>query len=424
MASSRPSCSTHGCEREVRPSVLGVPCFPARPCLAPPAKSGTSSQTQHLQKRRHLLGTLEESLLRDRMPTPPGASVPFVAQISVTGRSRWCRHLQMPRPVEVPFQARVYSTEADERPLVGPATCSQLLPYAGDIGVSAYYATAIESHAPQRSLRKLQVPGYAIPDAGQIQLILKSYGACAARIFLIPYNVSSMPAGHKTILRHRVYAQSAGTKSPHSTVQVRICRPERLSEAAASSRGLEQPKGTCPLAYLYGAVNVVFHARAPCISDGTRSETMCLGDTDGWALYEGPGDHWLALLRCVKKQRHSAARAASCGQAQSVAVKRPARVAPGVALPMANAALMLRGTSVWPALVMGVIQRCASKGVRLDAVRLWWHSPVIPGLWLRAFYTLLRMEARNALLSRILNFALPMLLLMRILYIAPLLALQ
>ncbi|KAL5611430.1 hypothetical protein BROUX41_000960 [Berkeleyomyces rouxiae] len=264
-------------------------------------------RTRRLSSTDHasLIGSYEESLLRGRMSTTPSRPLTFNAQIGVMGRGNCKPSLKCPAHVTLPFQAVFY-----DYPSKTPGTGSSSNEMTGDGGPSPYVGTVdLEnglrtcstqaSHInkgrrrrrdniradveeppdgfdvpPQPLTARAPIGGsYRIPQAGQLQIVVKNPHKTAIKLFLVPYDLSGMPPGTKTFLRQRCYSsepsvprRSSVTGSQSSPivhdrtilrylVHINICSPS---------------KGRF---YLHKDLRLVFANRTPDSTERLRTET-------------------------------------------------------------------------------------------------------------------------------------------------------
>lgn len=138
-----------------------------------------------------LVGSYEESILSGRMSTLPSKPIPFIADLGVVAFGPCSSKLKCPSHRVIDFPAYFYEYEND----LGLAT-----PYVGTIDLRPSSVSGIKGgHAM----------GYRIPPKGQLQLLIKNPSKTPIKVFLIPYDFSDMPRGHKTFLRQKSYVVSS-----------------------------------------------------------------------------------------------------------------------------------------------------------------------------------------------------------------------
>lgn len=146
------------------------------------------------------VGSYEESILNGRMSQTPSKPLDFTASIGVLGKGKCKSSLKCPPHLNVPFPAYFYSETS---------------PYVGQIDVEQF------DEGKGSSKR-----GYRIPAAGQLQIIIKNPNKTAVKLFLIPYDVSEMPAQSKTFFRQKHYDVADGDKLRYA-IHVQICSPSQ-----------------------------------------------------------------------------------------------------------------------------------------------------------------------------------------------------
>lgn len=257
------------------------------------------------------VGSFEASLLSGRMANRPSnaAALPFSAQLGVLGLGKDTpRGLKCPDHVNLAFGA--YFWDMDSRDRQGKGS-----PYVGNLNLEDHYFEQL-NRSDAAAVPKF--PGYRIPPKGQIQLVIKNANETAVKLFLVPYDLSDMPAGSKTFLRQKSY-DIASEKSRLSTstsnhkdtlryaIHLQICSPPlktkergRRRLPAARKRGgthsqhnslspvkdmrnrsptkadhhvrpSRQKAEPAPYLYLHQAIRIVFTSRALDMSEKLRS---------------------------------------------------------------------------------------------------------------------------------------------------------
>lgn len=247
-----------------------------------------------------LVGSYENSLLSGRMSEAPSKPLPYIAQIGVmsselpqAGPSNIKGKNKAPKfgnQLSMGFDAFFY-------PQSGP-----VLPYVGNIDLEEHYFDQLsemgESTAPR-------FPGYRIPAKGQIQLVIKNPNRTAVKLFLVPYDLTSLPAGSKTFLQQKSYALPTTPSTPPS---------RRLSSSLLESPDIFN-KGSLRYAvrlqfcsppikknekqryFLHKAIRVVFAFRSPDSHEKLRVSFDGPVLEDGWSEYDGPGEEWVSARR-------------------------------------------------------------------------------------------------------------------------------
>ena len=153
--------------------LLSSPVLYRKPC----SRAATGKRPNKLvnRSRNCLLGSFEESILKDRFP--PAGSIPgFKYKMSVSGT------FSSP-PITLPFTGNFYTFSA----------CPS--PYTGCV-----------------KMNTCGTHGYQIPRKGRIQATVFDPEGAVIRIFLVPYDVGDMPPRAQTFLRQRIHAEEAGGK--------------------------------------------------------------------------------------------------------------------------------------------------------------------------------------------------------------------
>jgi hypothetical protein len=130
------------------------------------------------------------------MSTVPSRPIEFIAQIGVLASGTY--KPKCPPHVTIPFNAYFYQLEN-----VGVGT-----PYVGTVDL-------------EDATRK----GYRVPAVGQVQMVIKNPHRTAVKLFLVPYDLSDMPARSKTFLQQKSYVN---TKGLHSAIHLSfVCDDKR-----------------------------------------------------------------------------------------------------------------------------------------------------------------------------------------------------
>ncbi|XP_051918799.1 atos homolog protein A [Hippocampus zosterae] len=139
-----------------------------------------------------LLGNFEECVLNYRLE-PLGSVDGFTAEVGASGS--FCpSHLTL--PVDVSF----YSVSDDNAPS----------PYMGVI-----------------NLESLGKRGYRVPPSGTIQVTLFNPNKTVVKMFVVMYDLRTMPAGHQTFLRQRTFSVPVRRDSNHQINR----KPHTLGQA-------------------------------------------------------------------------------------------------------------------------------------------------------------------------------------------------
>lgn len=127
-------------------------------------------------------------------------------------------------------------------------------------------------------------PGYRVPPKGQVQVMIKNANQTAVKVFLVPYDMTDMPSGTKTVLRQRTYLlPSAGDIDPaadpkptagtfQSAVQLQFCSPPVPSRRRSSLSPATAIKHS-PKVYLHKTIRVVFYPTALDSTQKFRTST-------------------------------------------------------------------------------------------------------------------------------------------------------
>ncbi|GAA99851.1 uncharacterized protein L969DRAFT_91792 [Mixia osmundae IAM 14324] len=280
-----------------------------------------------------LIGSYENSLLSGRMSTLPSKPLPFLAEIGVIGHgSKVPKSLRCPPHLNLEFGASYYDTGSGVgTPYVGTVDLEHH--YTQQLAESANNAVFLDDEETSGEVDRQRFPGYRIPTQGQIQIIIKNANNTAVKVFLVPYDLSDMPAGSKTFIRQKSYtvANEQPQDSPRTSdplryaVHLQFASPplERSRQRSESIEDLEgdvqPPVRKAARIYLHKHIRIVFASRAlddsieklRTVYDGPASATI--NKTDGsspslkYSTYSGPCDEWQTLRRAVRERRPSIA---------------------------------------------------------------------------------------------------------------------
>ncbi|PWN27189.1 hypothetical protein BDZ90DRAFT_274970, partial [Jaminaea rosea] len=390
---SSPRASPH--KQSPRPSMPSLASSPPSPRM--PFRSSSRRLSSHLSTSPNpsnlpLVGSYSESLLNGRMSTTPSVPFPFEAEIGALGCTSG--QSQTPKHLKIDFEARFYplpeATTGQQSPSGGstrsfsssyvaqssmpsptpPAAAGPTMsaattqaPYVGTINLESHYSSVLASCLDPSSSQQAAppavpvFPGYAVPRRGQIQLLIKNpHLNVPFKLFLVPYDLSDMPAGSKTFLRQKICLEAGseassfpsmttGRAKRHSlgattsllrseakpkemlryAVHLQFASPplkpaskkqQSAKQAAASAQILESsswqagPEQEEPKLYLHKSIRVVFSPRAPDREEKVKTtyETpagLCVPELPAqdpkecarmrekkYAPYSGPSAEW------------------------------------------------------------------------------------------------------------------------------------
>lgn len=267
----------------------------------PFARSRGSSMLSETSSRRRksMVGSFEESILRGRMSTPPSKPLDFLAQIGVMGKGDCPSSLKCPAHVSVPFPAVFYSYPVS----AGPRSVSDDTPspYAGTIDLRQNLKPVIlamgkskqdrptkngrtdsaNNHSPREDpgtstdAPKLHVGGaYRVPQQGQLQIMIKNPNKTAVKLFLIPYDLSGMETGTKTFVRQRSFSTGPIIDGMQGDASTKAAMADPLQHKHIL-RYLVHLKFCCPAKnrfYLFDTIRVMFANRVPDGKEKLRNE--------------------------------------------------------------------------------------------------------------------------------------------------------
>jgi hypothetical protein len=146
---------------------------------------------------------------------PHSSSTEFSIYLKSIGQGRTCPpSLRCPRPLDLSFGATYYDLED------GGGGASQS-PWVGNIDLEEYY---FDRYSPppgfglglraglgeEEEVEPPRHPGYQLSPVGQLQIIVKS-PMNAIKVFLVPYDLRSLPIGGRLLARERTYVHTIGS---------------------------------------------------------------------------------------------------------------------------------------------------------------------------------------------------------------------
>ncbi len=282
---------------------------PSSSGFATPFSTSPSPSGSPLLPSSSFVGSYEQSLMSDRLSAPPSKPVIFDAELGVLGSALALGEspkakLRCPKHLTLPFPAHFHLLPTPPNAASSPNVSS---PYVGTIDLESYYFNklAIASDAASASGesgmgRALPTfPGYRVPPRGQIQLVIKNPAKTAVKVFLVPYDMTSMQAGQRTFVRQKCYAQAGAvpaaingasrstpaallpqeSKEPQSqslryAVHLQFCSPPAsYFRSSARWEGAEGEAPPAPKVYLHRGIRVVFSPRLPDSSERLHTVT-------------------------------------------------------------------------------------------------------------------------------------------------------
>lgn len=177
------------------------PLAGGKPVPIPQQARRASSSTSTPSPRSFLVGSYPLSLLQSRLgPSSPPSS--FTLRIRAIAPS------SSPQPLSLPFKAANYDHE-------GPGSS----PWVGDVDIENHYF----ANMPPESA----YPGYRVPQAGQLQLVISGPQG-PVHAFIVPYDLTSVPVNGRMLARERTY----GATRLRYAVQLQfVCCPGDESES-------------------------------------------------------------------------------------------------------------------------------------------------------------------------------------------------
>jgi hypothetical protein len=172
-----------------------------------------------------LVGSYEESLFSRRMSSQASSPISFYAKIGVHSTDSLIP-VKFSSQISIPFGAVFYQDQK--------ASISKGSPFVGLIDIDDYY--------------KKKQYGYRIPKKGQVQIVVSNPQNTAVHLFLIPYDLSSMPINYKTFIRQRSMELNSNVKSLVQAIHLQVACVE--GKKPGSKR-----------LYIYGDIRIVFQNR-------------------------------------------------------------------------------------------------------------------------------------------------------------------
>lgn len=138
------------------------------------------------------------------------------------------RELLCPSHLVVPFSATYYDLEDPAGLGMRRKGAGALQsPWVGNINLEDHYFNLYSrdtdgsvSKTTGKGLSPPSFPGYRVAPVGQLQILVKS-PTKAVKVFLVPYDLRSLPVGGRLLARERTYVQIPGEKGASSPTQAR-----------------------------------------------------------------------------------------------------------------------------------------------------------------------------------------------------------
>lgn len=258
-----------------------------------------------------MVGSYEESILRGRMSATPSKPLDFTAQIGALGRGDF--KPKMPAHVTIDFPAVYYSWQSGS----GGSTFDEPAPYVGIIDIEhkltppqpkerrrrrkekrlldvedpSGEAPSRQRESRREEKRKRRSPSplirtplggcYQIPQAGQLQILIKNPHKTAVKLFLVPYDLEGMQPGTKTFVRQRCFSAGPIIEKPLTSQPLLDSKLESKvfqdTKTKRTLRYLIQLNICSPSKgkfYLYKHMHVVFANRVPDNKEKLQSENI------------------------------------------------------------------------------------------------------------------------------------------------------
>ncbi|KXS11854.1 hypothetical protein M427DRAFT_157912 [Gonapodya prolifera JEL478] len=266
----------------LRPALAILPIPTSSPPRSPIGPSATPASTSLGASGGGMwgpfVGSYEESLLSRRLPTPPSAPLPFLAILgSTSSHPSTPPRLRCTRQLPLPFDAVFWDLPGGEDEAGGGRGGKGWTPYVGTVDVEAGVGTKPSKSASKRVRGKgdvavedgedqdadvgareglrsgqVQVQGYRLPERGQLQIIIKNPSRTAVKVFLLPYDFTSLPPSSRTFVRQKSYAVPGTSVSTRPATVVRPSAPSPSPPSSGTPEattpcGTKKPRG--PLRY-------------------------------------------------------------------------------------------------------------------------------------------------------------------------------
>ncbi|ORX54115.1 hypothetical protein DM01DRAFT_1335971 [Hesseltinella vesiculosa] len=181
-----------------------------------PLSPTTAAPSFALQQRRRrsssgLVGSYEESLLSGHMaPLQPSKPILFHGQIGVLGQGSDCPvKLKCPRHLQVSFPAFYYQEDMQNQPSSSPS--SACYPPQQPCWPPTMATHPHQQSPPYVGTLPIEGRGYRLPLQGRLQIAIQNPNKAPVHLFLVPYDVRTMPCDSRTFLRQKSYGQLASS---------------------------------------------------------------------------------------------------------------------------------------------------------------------------------------------------------------------
>ena len=220
-----------------------------------PTHTSTTSPSPPLSRSHPLLGSYPLSLIHSRMShahaphsVPSNSTSGFALHLGALGKGKSCLpELRCPQHLVVPFAATYYDLE-DPSGHTGQRTGAAQTPWVGTVDLEKHYFDSYSSALSLDDPSPPSYPGYRVAPLGQLQILIKT-PTQAIKVFLVPYDLRTLPIRGRLLARERTYVQSPagnGRESLRYAFQLQFtCLPaaESLTRPIRDSSTTRRRKG-------------------------------------------------------------------------------------------------------------------------------------------------------------------------------------
>jgi hypothetical protein len=167
--------------------------------------------------------------------------------------------------------------------------------YENDLGLATPYVGSIDlcKTLPGTIVPVKGMNGYRIPPKGQLQLLIKNPSKTPIKVFLLPYDFSDMPPGHKTFLRQKSYVVGGNGGVASGATSAKGVKGKVRSLSGPSS----------PSSTIFGTQPVDIQHRPPLLTRTSTLERLSLQDSS--PLHPTPDRLRYAVHLQIQSSPHS-----------------------------------------------------------------------------------------------------------------------
>ncbi|CAD6567512.1 MAG: hypothetical protein TREMPRED_003683 [Tremellales sp. Tagirdzhanova-0007] len=138
---------------------------------------------------------------------PSDSTSGFTLHLGALGKGKSCLpELRCPPHLVVPFAATYYDLE-DPTGNTGQRTGAAQTPWVGTVDLEKHYFDSYSNALSLGQSPPPSYPGYRVAPLGQLQMLIKT-PTQAIKVFLVPYDLRTLPIRGRSLAGERTYVQS------------------------------------------------------------------------------------------------------------------------------------------------------------------------------------------------------------------------